>query len=346
MGKGLNRERRRQKQQRDQAPFSAVFMDDRALEKAPKHEATPATLRLVRPADEHIPIEPVATRRPGEVIGPVREPKRGNDFGGTEEGGHNVDTAPDDGADDAPSVVRSFDAEAINKVFNDPAVFPLIAAPGSAPIDVTPLLQDQRNILLVAEGGGVLFIWQEAGTYEAHNALAKARVALATCRWMFTHTDCMEILIRVPAINQAADEFCKLIGATKEFERKEIWQAEEGAVDMAFWSLQYYGWVRNTFTLKKSGQKLHQKLVEEYARLGHAELARTDEDCHELYSGVCFETILGGQLDKAVILYNRWARFAGYAQISLVSHDPPLIDIAESLLQITGDTFKVILVRK
>src|ERR1035441_1827281 len=163
MGKGLNRERRRQKQQRDQAPFSAVFVDEHALEKAPKHEATPATLRLVRPADEHIPLEPVATGRPGEAIGTVREPKRGNGFGGTEAGGHNVDTAVDDGADDAPSVVRSFDAEAINKVFNDPAVFPLIAAPGSAPIDVTPLLQDQRNVLLVSEGRGVLFIWQEAG---------------------------------------------------------------------------------------------------------------------------------------------------------------------------------------
>src|ERR1017187_6453521 len=106
MGKGLNRERRRQKQQRDQAPFAAVFMDDRALEKAPKNEATPATLRLVRPADEHVSLEPVATGRPSEAIGPVREPKRGNGFGGTEEGGHNVDTAPDDGADDAPSVVR------------------------------------------------------------------------------------------------------------------------------------------------------------------------------------------------------------------------------------------------
>src|ERR1017187_7497561 len=126
MGKGLNRERRRQKQQRDQAPFAAVFMDDRALEKAPKNEATPATLRLVRPAVEHVSLEPITAGRPSEAIDTVRERKRSNGFGGTEASRHNVDTTVDDGADDAPSLVRSFDAEAINKVFNDPAVFPLI----------------------------------------------------------------------------------------------------------------------------------------------------------------------------------------------------------------------------
>jgi hypothetical protein len=350
MSKGMNRERRREKQRRETAPQMSVFVDDVAKEN--KNETPLATLRLVRFEDGDVSVKQAAAGRPGTVVDTVQQPERSNGSGGAQTGGHIVGAAADDGTDGLSLVVRSFDAVEINKVYNDPSVFPLVATPDSGPIDATPLVADQRNVLLMAEGGGVFFAWQEPGVYEVHTAFLDAnrgrpaiKASLQAYRWMFTHTDCMELLTRVPAINPAAEGFCKLVGATKEFERKAIWKTESGFADMSFWSLRYDDWVRKTTALKKAGQKFHKRLTEEYARFGRSEPLHDDEDCHDLHVGSCVEMIYGGQLDKAVVLYNRWARFSGYAQIGLVAHDPPVIDIGEALLQITGETFKVVLVR-
>lgn len=342
MGKGLNRERRRQKQQREGLPVE--------FQQVARHENT--SLRLVRSKDKLVPAEPIASRQPDKTISSVPEPERSHDSSGEKASGHSLDTGIDAGSDDIPIVTRSFDAIEINKVFNDETVFPLVSVPNSPAIDVAPIIADHRNFLLMCEGGGVLFAWQEAGIYEVHTAFLEAhrgrnaiRSSLAAYRWMFTHTDCAELLTRVPKINPAAEAFCKLVGATHEFDRKNIWQTKDGLADMSFWSLRYDDWVRKTPSLMKSGKAFHDRLIEERKRLGHAEPLHDDEDCHDLHVGACAEMIYGGQMDKGVALYNRWARFSGYGMISLVAHNPAIINVGDSLLQITGDTFKVIVVR-
>jgi hypothetical protein len=342
MGKGLNRERRRAQAARDNAPFH--------------HEPVvranpPANLRMVRPAKPDVPVEPVAPGRSSEAIDPVREPQRSHGDGGTKEDDGLLVSAADTGSDET-TVTRSFDAADINAVFNDPSVFPLISIPGIETIDAAPLVADQRNVLLMAQGGGILFCWQEPGIYEVHTAFLEAhrgkhaiRSSLAAYRWMFTHTDCMTLLTRVPAFNTAAAGMCKIVGATKEFERKGVWPTPDGKVDMSFWSLRYDDWVRKTPSLMKSGDRFHKRLVEEKLRLGKTEPLHADDECHDLHVGACAETMYGGKLEKAVILYNRWARFAGYGLISLVAHEPPIIDIGDAVLQITGDTFKALVCR-
>ena len=52
--------------------------------------------------------------------------------------------------------------------------------------------------------------------------------------------------------------------------------------------------------------------------------------------------IFAGQVDKAIILYNRWARFAMYAQIRLVSRDPLIIDQHDALILVQGQDFEVL----
>jgi hypothetical protein len=47
-------------------------------------------------------------------------------------------------------------------------------------------------------------------------------------------------------------------------------------------------------------------------------------------------------VDKGIVLYNRWARFAGYAQTRLVSRDPLIIDQTDALILVQGQEIEVL----
>jgi Protein of unknown function (DUF2824) len=243
---------------------------------------------------------------------------------------------------------RSFDAADINPILNDPSVFPFISIPDQEKFDASGLLSDPRNVLLMAPGGGIMFCQQEPGIYEVHTNFLpgyRGRMAINISKmayqWMFMHTDCMILQTRVPAFNKAADLFCKIVGATKEFERKSVWPTKTGDVDMSFWSLRYEDWVRKA-NVQEAGHAFHQKLESERIRHGVDEPLHADDECHDRYVGACVEMIYAGQPEKAIVLYNRWARFSGYGQISLVAKSPLVIDIGDALLQVGDKDFKVI----
>lgn len=245
---------------------------------------------------------------------------------------------------------RSFDAAEINPILNDPSVFELIKLPGmNADLDVSAVIRNPANVLLMAEGGGIIFAQAEPGIYEVHTNFLSShrgrhaiRASLEAYRWMFTHTDCMILQTKVPAFNKAAERFCAIVGATKEFSRNNVWLTASGPVGMSYWTLKYEDWIRKTPALMDSGKAFHARLDEECARHGVREENHPDEDCHDVYVGACAETIYAGQPEKAVVLYNRWARFAGYGLISLVSKSPLLIDIGSAILQVINDNFRVI----
>lgn len=206
----------------------------------------------------------------------------------------------------------------------------------------------------MVEGGGILFTQQEPGFYEVHTNFLKAfrgryaiDASLAAYRWMFTHTECMALMTRVPAFNRAAAKFCAIVGATREFERKAVWPTKDGLVDMSYWALRYDDWLRKTPGLVASGAAFHVKLDEEFARHGVSAPRHADEECHDRYVGACVEMVYGGQPEKGVTLYNLWARFAGYKPVTLLSKTPLVIDIGDAVLQvINGDDFKAILCRE
>lgn len=249
---------------------------------------------------------------------------------------------------------RSFDASDINPVLNDPSVFEAIKLPGvvAGELDVTPVIANPMNVLLMTEGGGIIFAQQEGGIYDVHTAFLEKhrgrhaiRASLEAYRWMFTHTDCMVLQTRVPRFNKAAEKFCRIVGATFEFCRPRTW-ASEPPSDQSYWSLKYDDWVRRCPDVVVSGCTFHQRLDEEFARHKALHDNHPDEECHDRYVGACAETIYAGQPEKAVILYNRWAMFAGYGLIRLVSRSPLLIDIGSALLMVEGDNFKVIQCRQ
>src|SRR5262249_14929094 len=153
--------------------------------------------------------------------------------------------------------------------------------------------------------------------------------------FMFLRTDAMRIVTRVPHLcdifRKACHAYGRALGFGKEFERKACWPTMDGRmVDMDFLAIEYEAWVRKLSGLEKAGHDFHEWLSEEFKARDLAEIPHPDDPSHDVRVGACSEMIRGGQYEKAVILYNRWARFAGYQPISLVSANPIIIDIGSA----------------
>jgi hypothetical protein len=356
MAASKKRKERRAAERAQKAASAAVAVEV-------NHASAPPVLRLVRSEGASVPAEPLAAGRPSAAVDSVPEEKRTHGNVGQAQSPRDVvaRTAVESPrrsiVDCIPTsfVRRSFDADEINPILNDPSVFKYAAYEGLASFDLGPLLSDQRNVLLMADRGGMIFHWQALGVYQVHTNFLKAErhysgpgtyvlnACRAAYRWMFTHTDCITLLTQIPSHNRAATMFAPMAGWTKEFERAGIWPSvEDGVVDMSFLALRYDDWVRKTPELMASGRLFHEQLEREFERHGAQDKKHADEDCHDLHVGACFEMIRGGQLDKAVILYNRWAQFSGYGEIVLVSRDPTVLNIGTALIQIYENTFKVL----
>lgn len=252
---------------------------------------------------------------------------------------------------DAARLIRSFDGAEINTIVNDPRIFPLVVPAGSPHLDLAPLIADPRHVLLLDPGrGGFLFVQDaEPGIYEVHtNFLPEFRgkyvvaAAHAAATWMFTHTDAMILQTRIPAFNKAALVAIKWCGFKFWFTRPQVWPTEQGLVDVKFYRRTYEDWIDDGDELVAIGEGFHAKLDAEYERHQRAPHSHPHDEAHDRYVGTAFRTIAAGQIDKAVILYNRWARPAGYAPITIASRSPLILDIIDALLLVTGDTFKVI----
>jgi hypothetical protein len=189
-----------------------------------------------------------------------------------------------------------------------------------------------------------------SGIYEIHMNFLEAyrgqyaiEAAIEACRWLFTRTNCMMLVTRVPAFNKSAEVAAKKVGGRLWFERKAIWPTADGPVDVAFYTLTLQEWSqRYPGSLIESGRAFHARLEQEYERHNFVHQPHPDDAAHDLAVGLCVEMIYGGEAEKGIILYNRWARLAGYAQMNIVSRNPLVIDISEALLHVTGNTFRII----
>lgn len=257
---------------------------------------------------------------------------------------------------------RTYDADEVNPILNHESVFPSITLPGFKSIDATPILEDKRNVVLMADRGCILFCQIEPGIYEVHTNFIKVKhgerkgtegvytrdACLFSYRWMFTHTDCMVLQTKIPAFNRAARIFAPLLGWQVEFERKGVWPHKTDLVDVQFASLRYDDWFRKTDDLAETGREFHRRLEDEFERWGIEHKAHPEDESHDKAVGACAEMVFNGQPAKAIVLYNRWARFAGYRPIDLIvgnQSDVLLLDIGEAVLQLIPDGFKALICR-
>lgn len=235
----------------------------------------------------------------------------------------------------------SREADKFNRIANDPAVLPFVARKGQGFLDFTAFFADDRNIGFMGDGCCFVAHWLEPAVYEVHSmALPEARgrnvhlTAMACIRHMFIATPAVEILTRVASGNVAADALARKVGFSLEFERPNAWDAPDGQKDCRFYALRYPDWVKRQDWLMSSGEWFHDQL---------GETATHDHDpAHDRYVGACVEMVRAGQARKGVILYNRWARFAEYAPVEIVTEEPLIIDIRSHLVRLDDGEMRVI----
>lgn len=250
------------------------------------------------------------------------------------------------------SVCREFSAERLNSICNHPDVRPWVAAAGQGYLDLSPVVANPDNYLLMGQGGGFLFVQQSDGIYEVHsqflpehrgeNVITAARDAE---RYMFTRTDCTEIRSKVPEGNVGAAAFARKMRYELQFERANAWQLGDRSVAVKYYARALNQWVNQAEELKASGHWFHEKLEAAKIASGSAMPIHDDDAAHDLYVGATVEMMQAGQIGKALAFYTRWAPFAGYGPIALVATNPFVIDIGDALLALCGDDFDVILCR-
>lgn len=244
-------------------------------------------------------------------------------------------------------IKRHFTADSINIVVNHPSVYEWGRGAATGRLDLTPVVQNENNHLLMGEYGGVLFLKHQPGVYEAHTqvlpagrgkwALDMVNEALA---WMFTRTDCVDIMTRVPKGNLAARALARAIGGSAEYRMERGWVLDDRVVYADVFSLQIQKWMATAPGLEQQGEWFHTQLEKEYARFGKSGPDHLHDPVHDRYVGAASLMIQNGQPQKGVLFYSRWAGMAGYAPVTIACLDPLIVDLQESLIQVKGDSFE------
>jgi hypothetical protein len=246
-------------------------------------------------------------------------------------------------------VERDTHPHRINRIANDPSVYPWVKFHALGRIDVSPYMS--KLVVLGAEHGVIAFEVLSAGLYEAHSQVLPAGrgpwallFAHACLHKMFTQSDALEIVTRVPKGNLAARTLARACGFRPQFVRPADmggWVHQGDPIPAEVFSLTIFEWLTRAPGLVERGRWFHDKLESEFNRLGKTEAQHADDETHDRYVGAAVEMVLGGTLSKAAILYNRFAAMSGYAPVSIVSHQPPTIDIQSAIVCFRNNDFWV-----
>jgi len=245
----------------------------------------------------------------------------------------------------APQILaRTMDARFLNRVANDPVVRPWLGGEGA--IDLTGALADPKNIALVGEFGGFVFLWDEATRYELHTLfLSEGRgagvlpAAEEAFRFLFTATDCLEIVTKIPEGNRAADLMARRAGFTPTFAREAAWPDGSRVV---YFTLTLDAWRAKDSALAEEGKAFHQLIEAAKARTGSTMPTHADDEAHDRAAGAAALMAKAGNAQKAVWLYNRWARLASYQSIEIKTIAPPVIDVRDAVLTVRSGDLEVL----
>lgn len=243
---------------------------------------------------------------------------------------------------------RQTNAILVNSIVNHPSIYESVRGPIDGPLDMSACIDNPLNVALFCERGGLIFAHVMPGLYEAHtNVLPEARGAgsIAIVRealhYMFTCTDAVEIITRCPEGNRAALALAKRIGGIFEFCAVQGWYRGRELIPADIYAMRIQDWMRDAPELPEMGEWFHRRLEHEFQRIGRKDDVHPDDHIHDRYVGAAVAMIVGGQPDKAITFYNRFAAAANYAPISIVAREPLVIDIRNALVRIEGEDFRI-----
>lgn len=231
------------------------------------------------------------------------------------------------------------DIPRIEEICNDPVIRVWTACDGAPACDAAKYVSAPSFTILGDEGCFLLHCLDK-GRYAVHTNLLPAyrgELALAACKealaMVFLATDALELVTYVPKVIPQAAVMARTAGFRHLFDRAALWPVQGELYSIGFYGMSLDDWVIRGHC-KESGERFHERLHVELGAPSHA-----DDPPHNCYVGAAVEMILAGNVRKGVTLYNRFARFAGYQPVKVVSTDPLRIDIRDCVLRVEGDSF-------
>jgi len=224
--------------------------------------------------------------------------------------------------------VRTLDPTVLNEVANHPKVRPWLKGEGE--VDLSALICDPANIALQFEGGGWVLRSLGACQYEVHSLFlpevrgAKVRDNLKDAlEYVFLQTDAVKLVTQLPVGNVAARALARIAGFRLWFGEYHVLCIED--------------WIQASDACLQAGQQFHEKLEAAKRETGSALVVHEDDDAHDRAAGAAFLMGNAGNVAKGVWHYNQWAAVSGYAQISLLSVNPPMVDIVDAVIGKDGE---------
>lgn len=246
------------------------------------------------------------------------------------------------------SIRRTFNPALLNSVVNHPGVRPWLGNAEAGEIDVSAVIANPTNYALVTEHGGWLVVNLDAGLYEVHSQfLPEGRTNIVepmrdAIHFMFTATDCIELVTRCPDDNKPALGLARAAGFREVFRRDDCWEGIEGPTGCSFQALTFDRWRSTDARLAELGDWFHQKLEAAKLESGSSLDVHPHDEAHDRAVGAAVAMVRAHNPQKAVFTYNRWAKFAGYAPIMLLSEHPPTFDILDAVVALRGQDMEVL----
>lgn len=249
-------------------------------------------------------------------------------------------------------MIRTFDATLLNSVVNHPDVRPWLG--GTGEIDLSEVIADPANITLETEHGGYILARHPYlhGVYEAHSQfLPEGRGEEAAAardegfRWLFTHTDCVEVITRVPSINRAALAYTKQSGFLPTFVQDGAFVQDDERHDLHFFSLPLIRWAMLDSQTILDGRAFHEQLEAAKATAGSERVTHADCDAHDRIVGAAMAMIKAGNTHKALAFYNGWSTVTGYEPLQLLSLNPPVLDVQDAIVTLQNGALSFLKVR-
>ncbi len=252
-----------------------------------------------------------------------------------------------------PSVVRrklgrTTDATFLNSVANHPDVRPWLG--GSGPIDMSPLFGDLNNVGWECEHGGFLIHKLDQGLYEGHSMFLvegrggeARRGMMDVIRYMFLHTDCLEMVTKAPDNNRAAFGAGRALGFTTSFHLDHGWlQADGSKIGVSCMRLPLSKWIEKDEEVEMAGVWFHKRLEELTTAMGKTIPVHYEEPSHNRAVGAAVMMFRAGNPIKAVQTYNLWAKVSGFSPLQVMSLNPMVVMADGVLLQFSGDDMEVL----
>lgn len=246
-------------------------------------------------------------------------------------------------------VLRSFAAKRLNELANHPDIRPFIADPDEGVLDLTGQVRNESNVLLLGEHGGCMLLKLTPALYEVHTLVRPEgrgpwalSMAKAVLRWMFCNTDACEVVTRVPHGHQAARTLSVAAGMKFELTRPDGSRFMGQVTPIDLYAITIQDWVQKDQMLEQIGARTHAEMREQAKKIGITEPPHEEDLDHNRIVGACTEMMIGGQLPKAVSLYNRWAQVARHKTIELVTLDPPTIRMDVGLIRLVSGKLEIV----